>query len=94
MVEVLGAGVFMALALERVVELLLKPRLPERFTGVIPYVASGLGLLAAFGFAIALVPPTLAQFSVTPAVPWAGTLLTGLLLGGGSNFLHDIWPGK
>ena len=29
---------------------------------------------------------------VSPLYPWAGTLLTALILGGGSNLIHDLWP--
>ncbi|MFW6098010.1 MAG: hypothetical protein ACOC9Z_08030, partial [Chloroflexota bacterium] len=28
-----------------------------------------------------------------PFVPWAGYVLTGLLIGGGANLIHDVWPG-
>lgn len=92
-VAVLGAGIFIALVIERLVELLVKPALPEQAQPAVPYVAAGLGLLAAFGFSIDLITPTLAQFGITPSVSWAGKVVTGLLVGGGSNLLHDLWPG-
>jgi hypothetical protein len=93
-IAVLGAGMFMALVIERLVELLIKPALPEKAKPAVPYIASVLGLLAAFGFSIDLITPTLAQFGITPAVDWAGKVVTGLLVGGGSNLLHDLWPGS
>ena len=27
-----------------------------------------------------------------PLVPWAGALLTALIIGGGSNLVHELWP--
>jgi len=93
-IAVLGAGVFMALVLERLVELLVKPALPEAAKPAVPYISAVAGLLLAFGFAIDLITPTLAQFGVVPAVDWAGKVVTGLLLGGGSNLVHDLWPSK
>lgn len=93
MVAVLGAALFVALVLERLVELLVNPALPESLAPLKPYIAAVLGLLFAFGFNIDLVVPTLAEFDVTPAVGWAGRLVTGLVLGGGSNLIHDLWPG-
>lgn len=93
-VSVLGAALFMALVLERLIELLVKPSLPENLAPAVPYIAAVLGLLVAFGFAIDLITPTLEQFGVTPAVSWAGKVITGLILGGGSNLIHDLWPGE
>ena len=89
---IVGAGLFMALVLERLVELLVKPPLPEAWKPIIPYISAVVGVAAAFAFSIDLVGPTLELFGVTPAVPWAGRLLTGLAIGGGSNLLHDLWP--
>jgi hypothetical protein len=92
-VAFVGAGIFLAIVLERLVELLVKPPLPESLRPAVPYVSAGLGLLIAFGFNIDLVSPTLAQFDVKPAVSWAGRVVTGLLIGGGSNLIHDLWAG-
>lgn len=91
---ILSAALFMALVLERLVELLVKPLIPDNLAQVTPYLTGGLGVLAAFAFSIDLITPTLEAFDVTPAVSWAGTLLTGLVLGGGSNLIHDLWPGE
>ena len=91
-IAVFGAGVFIALVIERLVELLIKPVLPESAKVAVPYIAGVLGLLAAFGFSIDLITPTLAQFDIVPSVSWAGKVVTGLLVGGGSNLLHDLWP--
>lgn len=89
-----GAGFFMALALERLVELFIKPAVPAQYKVIVPYAALVLGVLAAFGFNIDLITPTLEGFGIEPAVSWAGLLVSGLLIGGGSNLLHDLWPGK
>lgn len=44
------------------------------------------GLLLAFGSNIDL----MAVFGVPAAVPYLGTILTGLLISRGANFIHDI----
>ena len=90
----LGAALFMALVLERLIELLVKPPLPEHLAPIVPYISAALGLVAALAFGIDLVTPTLEGFGVVPAVSWAGKVITGLVLGGGSNLIHDLWPGQ
>jgi len=40
------------------------------------------------------VTPGLEAVGVQPLVPWAGILVTGVALGGGGSFIHDLWPGS
>ncbi len=89
-----GAAVFMAVIIERVIEYLVKPPLPEKYHKVIPYVSAGLGVLVAFGIGLDVVSPVLETFGIIPRIDWIGEFFTGLLFGGGANLIHDIWPGK
>jgi hypothetical protein len=83
-------AIFLAVVLERLVELLVKPKFPQGVAWLIPYIAVVAGLLVAFGFNLDVIEPTLAELGIVPAVSWAGTLLTGLIIGGGSNLVHDL----
>lgn len=40
-----------------------------------------------------LLAPVLAEFGVTLSYSWIGPVFTAVLVGGGSNLIHDIWPG-
>ncbi len=88
-----GAVTSIAVVIERLVQFLVKPAVPAKFTKAVPYVAVALGVLTAFGLNLDLLSPFLGQAGITPAVDWAGKALTGLLMGGGSNLIHDLWPG-
>lgn len=90
--NMLAAVTSLAVVLERLVEYLVKPPLPEKYYPFIPYLAAFAGLGIAFGFSLDLITPLLAQFEVVPAVDQMGEVVTGLLIGGGSNLLHDLWP--
>ncbi|MFW6184032.1 MAG: hypothetical protein ACOC8X_09565 [Chloroflexota bacterium] len=93
------AGVFafgglVALAIERLVEKFAT--WPLKQLGwpkeIKAYVALLLGGLFSFGFNIDLFGPLAVAVGLSPLIPWAGKLLTALAVGGGSHFLHDIWP--
>jgi hypothetical protein len=104
----LTAAAFLALLVERLVEhyfgklaealygaILKKVGGPGlvKTSGVIPYVSGLLGLALCVFFKIDLVGLALTSLGwVTPST-WAGSALTGLLVGGGSNMVHDVWPG-
>lgn len=90
--NMLAAVTSLAVVLERLIEYLIKPPIPEQYHKYIPYLAAALGLGVAFGFSLDLITPLLAQFDIVPAVGWMGEVVTGLLIGGGSNLLHDLWP--
>jgi len=92
----LAALLFWSAAVERFTELVLAPvidRKPE-FKPYIIYGTLGFGVLVAFGFGVDSIGPLMESFGVSPPVSWAGTLATGLVIGAGSNFIHDIWPGS
>lgn len=93
------AGVFafaalLAFILERLVEKFVKPPLEKYgWDEATPYTALGLGVAFSWSFGIDLLTPLAAAVGISPFVPWIGYLLTGLVVGGGSNLLHDLWPG-
>lgn len=88
----LTAALFLATAIERTIENLVAPVVPDKYSVALRYAALALGLGAAFTFGVDLVTPGLEAAGITPAVPWAGKALTGVALGGGANLLHDWWP--
>ena len=83
----------LALVVERLTEHFVKPPLSragqKQFA---PYFALALGLFISWAFGVDLFTPLALEVGLQPFVPWVGYLLTGLLVGGGSNFLHDVWP--
>lgn len=95
MANVFAFAVFLALINERIIELLLKPVL-EKIDRMIfvPYVAMLTGLVISVVFQVDLITPLAEAVGLQPLTPWAGYIVTGLLVGGGSNFLHDLWPSK
>lgn len=89
--EVLIAALFLAGANERLVGYFdpLWKKIPvENLKQYISFV-TGAGI--SFLFQIDLVSQMIPS---TPLVPWAGILLTALIVGGGSNLIHDLWPQK
>ena len=46
------------------------------------YVAIGLGVLAAFAFSVNIL--------TAPVNPYVGTVVTGVLMGGGASWIHDL----
>ena len=88
-------AVFLAVINERVNELLVKPLLAmagHDMSRFLPYVALLTGVVLSAGFGLDLFAPLAAAFGLEPAqIVTVG--LTAVLVGGGSNLLHDIWPG-
>lgn len=95
MLQVFFFAAMLALIIERLTEKFVRPLL-ERWgqEWLLAYVALLLGLLFSLAFGIDLLTPLAVAVGLSPFVPWAGYLLTGLMVGGGSNFLHDVWPGQ
>lgn len=93
-----GIAAFLAFANERFVELFIKPastRLTARLgitTDATAYVALITGGLLAWFAGIDLVSPILEAVGVEPLVWWFGQGLSAVIVGGGSHFLHDVWP--
>ena len=46
----------------------------------------------ALGFQVDAISPTLEQFGAIPLAPWVGMVVTGIVIGGGGNLIHDLWP--
>lgn len=101
------AGVFaLAVALslvnERVMEFVIRPFVeaflrsagrPLELTGrILPYLAAVSGALISLGFKMDLFAPLAAAVGLEPEV-WVTRVLTAVVVAGGSNFLHDTWPG-
>lgn len=98
---VLALASFLILVTERVTEFVLRPVLvglaklagkrEEDVSPLLPYVAGGLGAALSFGFGLDLFGPLAAAVGLHPAA-WVTTGLTALVVAGGSNLLHDLWP--
>lgn len=99
--EVLALAFFLALVVERVIQFLVRPLIEnlvkaigkdvEKVGLILPYVAALLGALVAWGFGLDLFADMAAAVGLTPAV-WMTRGLTALVVAGGSNLLHDLWP--
>ena len=50
------------------------------------YLAAGVGIALAFSYQVDL----FALFELSPPAPWLGYLVTGIIMGRGSNFVHDF----
>lgn len=92
---ILAFASLLALTNERIIEHGIKPLLVrlkiDSYTGQISML-TGTGI--AFLFWVDLYAPLARAIGMTPIVNWAGVLLTGLVIGGGSNLLNDLWPMK
>lgn len=93
LLQVFEAALFLALILERITELFIVPFVPDQFKPYVPFGTLVLGLGFSLVFAVDIVTPVLESLGTVNSASWAGTVLTGVLIGGGSNLLHDIWPG-
>lgn len=87
--EMLVGALFLSTANEKLVGLFdaLWDKIPVK--NVKAYVSFITGALISFLFQIDLVSP---MMPTTPLYPWAGVLLTALIIGRGSNLVHDLWP--
>lgn len=88
-IGLLAAATFLATANERLVGYFdpIWKKVPlENFKR---YVSFLFGALLGYLFQIDLVSQLI---PTTPMFPWAGRLLTALIIGGGSNLIHDLWP--
>ena len=89
---VLFAGL-LATVTERLVEHFIKPAANAiGYPAAIPYVALLIGLGFSLAFGIDLFTPVALSIGLEPFTPWAGLLLSGLMVGGGSNLISDVWP--
>jgi len=88
-----AAGAF-ALILERIIEVVIDPLVPPQYKKWIVIPALALGILGAFAFGLDVIGPLMASLGQEEMLPWVGKLFTGLAIGGGSNLVHDLWPGS
>lgn len=88
-VELILAAVFLAMANERLVGYFDPVWAKIPLEGSKRYISFLSGALIGWLFQIDLVSTLI---PTVPLLPWAGTLLTALVLGGGSNLIHDLWP--
>jgi hypothetical protein len=72
----------LAIICEGIVEYIFSP-LPSQYK---PYVAAALGVLVC----VAYNADVLALLGAQAGVPYVGAVLTGLLIGRGSSYMHDI----
>lgn len=95
-VTVLGIALLVAGAIERLTEWLFKPLLVGLDDGVrvptLRAIVFVLAAIASFLLNIDLLLPLMQQVGIAPVAPWVTPLLTAVFVGGGSNFLSDIWP--
>ena len=99
--SVLALALFLALVVERVIEFVIKPLIEamakaagwdvEKVGLIIPYVAAGLGAAVAWGFGLDLFAELAAAAGLSPAAGFTRAL-TAVVVAGGSNLLHDLWP--
>ena len=103
--QVLAFAFFLALVVERVIEFVVKPLIHNgvKATGqteeeaaaktalIIPYVAWLFGAALAWGFGLDLFAGMAAAVGLEPA-PLFTQALTAIVVGGGSNLMHDLWP--
>jgi hypothetical protein len=87
--EVLVAALFLSTANEKLVGLFDKVWEKIPIENVKAYVSFITGALISFLFQIDLVSP---MIPTTPLYPWAGALLSALIVGRGSNLIHDLYP--
>lgn len=92
---VLGFVVLVGFTIERLTEKFVKP-IVALFTDkpVADYVALVLGLAISLGFQIDLLTPLAVSVGLEPLSPWFGLVVTGLGVGGGANFWHDVIQNK
>lgn len=98
---VLALAFFLALVVERVIEFVIRPLIEaalkamskdvEKVSLILPYLSALLGGGVAWGFGLDLFAGLAAAAGLTPAA-WFTKLLTAIVVAGGSNLLHDLWP--
>ena len=90
---VMAFALMLAVINERFIDQLIKPPLAkaggEEYAGQIALVT---GALIAILFGIDLFTPIAESVGISMTASWAGVALTAVLVGGGSNFIHDVWP--
>lgn len=86
---------FLAFLVESLVEYLfgqLFARMPAitQFSWTLMYIAAAVGVLSAFIYSFDLLSILGAYIGAPIPVTWLGMVMSGLAIGRGSNFLHDL----
>lgn len=99
--SVLTMAFFLALVVERIIQFVIRPlvenavkaagRDPEKVGLILPYISAVMGGLLSYGFGLDLFAAMAEAAGLEPAA-WLTQLLTALVVAGGSNLLHDLWP--
>ena len=55
------------------------------------YISLAVGVFLAAAFNINLMAAVVPGIPGTPLAYWTGVVLTGLIIGRGANFVHDLW---
>lgn len=97
--SIFALAVFLAMANERIVNRLVdvvrplvKPQHEATFAVGVQLFSWVTGGLLSWFIGVDLLTPLLAEFNVVLAYSWVGPAVTAVIVGGGSNLLHDIWP--
>lgn len=98
---ILALAFFLALVVERIIQFVVRPLLEnaakaagwdiEKVGLILPYFAALFGGLVSFGFGLDLFAELAAAVDLHPAA-WLTRFLTAVVVAGGSNLLHDLWP--
>lgn len=98
--EVFAFAGFLAFLVERLVEQFIKPGLSlagvaaATSSQLVAYLALLLGLAASVAFQVDLVSPLATAVGLEPLSQWPGLILSGLVVGGGSHLVHDVWSDR
>ncbi len=86
MVITLGAVVFLATFIEGTLSYLFKPVDGQSYAWL-KYVALAFGVAIAIAYRI----DVLAYFGILSPVPYVGFIITGIVIGRGSNYVNDVF---
>lgn len=99
--SVLTMAFFLALVVERIIQFVVRPLIenavkaagsdPGKVALILPYMSAVMGGLLSYGFGLDLFAAMAEAAGLAPAA-WLTQLLTALVVAGGSNLLHDLWP--
>lgn len=102
---VFGFAGFMAFAIERIIEWVVKPAAlsvlaafgweedegKKALSSYIPLVSIVFGFVISLGFGIDLVSNIAQGVGLNPS-PWIALVFSAVVMSGGSNLIHDLWP--
>ena len=83
--DILAKIAFVAFVNESLVEYLFGNWLPQK--QFLPWIAAAIGVVLCIGFNLDL----FASIGIVSAVPYLGTVVTGLIISRGSDYLHQVY---